>query len=336
MTQIHHSDQIFQTLLQSESKYLCRTDLEGRITFTNDFFNKRFGFDPKTIIGRYSLETIEEEDHPACIETVAKCLENPGRVFRVLLRKPDGKNGYLWTDWDFFALVDSNGKPEAIQCIGVDVTALHILNSDHDKAINLLEEIGFINNVGGWIFDPATERLTWTSVTYEIFGVDKSIKPDPYQNLEYIHPDQREILREAFVRCMKTSEPYDLDVQIQRPNSEPVWVAASGRSVYKNGHSEYMFGSFQNINARKKTEIALIESESRFRSIFDNIQDVYFQSDVHGIVNEITPSIFAHSGYPREEIIGKPVSNFYYYEEDYRRLNRQYRVRPVNVVRDWA
>jgi PAS domain S-box-containing protein len=323
MTTPHHSDQILQTLLQSESKYLCRTDLEGRITFTNNFFNKRFGFDPKTIIGRSSLETIVEEDHAACIETVTKCLENPGRVYRVLLRKPDGKKGHLWTDWDFFALVDSDGKPEAIQCIGVDVTALHILNLDHDKALNLLEEIGFINNVGGWIFDPATERLTWTSVTYDIFGVDKSVKPDPYQNLEYIHPDQRQMLIDAFVHCMKTGEPYDFDLQILRGNSEPVWVAASGRSVFKEGRTEYMYGSFQDINARKNTELALIESESRYRSIFDNIQDVYFQSDVHGIVTEITPSIYAHSGYPREDIIGHPVSNFYYFEEDYRKLNRQ-------------
>lgn len=323
MTTPHHSDQIFQTLLRSETKYLCRTDLEGRITFTNDLFNKRFGFDPKTIIGRYSLETIVEEDHPACIETVTKCLENPGRVYRVLLRKPDGKNGYLWTDWDFFALVDLDGKPEAMMCIGTDVTALHLLNSDHDKALNLLEEIGFINNVGGWIYDPATDRLTWTSVTYDIFGVNKSVKPDPYQNLEYIHPAQRQTLIDAFVHCMKTGEPYDMDLQILRGDNELVWVAASGRSVFKNGRTEYMYGSFQDINARKQTELALMESESRYRSIFDNIQDVYFRSDGRGLVTEITPSIFAHSGYPREEIIGKPVSNFYYFEEDYRRLNRQ-------------
>ncbi len=323
MTTPFNADEKYPALLQLESKYLCRTDLEGRVTFTNEHFTKRFGYDDKAKIGRSGLDTIVEEDHAACIETVTKCLENPGRVYRVLLRKPDGPNGYQWTDWDFFALVDSDGKPEAIQCVGVDVTTLHLLNLDHDRALYLLEEIGFINHVGGWIYDPATDRLTWTSVTYEIFGVDKSVKPDPYQNLDHIHPDQREMLRDAFLRCLKTGVPYDFDLQILRGNSEPVWVAASGRSVFKKGRTEYMYGSFQDINARKNTEIALIESESRYRSIFDNIQDVYFLSDVHGIVKEITPSIYAHSGYPREVIIGKPVSNFYYHDQDYRKLNRQ-------------
>jgi PAS domain S-box-containing protein len=49
---------------------------------------------------------------------------------------------------------------------------------------------------------------------------------------------------------------------------------------------------------------------------------VYFRSDLHGNVTEITPSIFIHSGYPREEILNRPVTNFYYSLEDYRAVNR--------------
>ncbi len=317
-----HKEQIFTTLLRSQSKYLCRTDLEGKITFTNELFNQRFGFDAKTIIGRNSLETIVEADHQACIDTVMKCLQNPGQVFRVLLRKPDGDKGYLWTDWDFFALIDENGQPEAIQCIGVDVTDLHKLQSDHQKAINLLEEIGSVNRIGGWVYDPVADKLSWTNITYELFGVDSSVKPTPYDAIALFQEADRPMLESAFRQALRDGTPYDFDLKIIRKDGSSIWVSANGRAVLLNGKVDYLYGSFQNIHERKINELALIESESRYRSIFDNINDVFFRSDKQGIVTEITPSIFIHSGYPREEIIGRQVSNFYYSLDDYKAVNR--------------
>lgn len=319
---LHHHEQIVQSLVGSSSKYLCRTDLEGNITFTNSYFNQRFGFDAVDIFGRNALETIHHEDHAACIEVVTRCLHSPGSVFRVVLRKPDALGGFIWTDWDFFALINADGVPEAIQCIGVDVTDLHRLQSDHQKTMLLLEEIGHINQIGGWVYDPKTMVLNWTSVTYKLFGIDPKVKPGPYDAIGYFHKDDRIPLEAAFRQALRDGTPYDFDLKITRPDGTTLWLSASGSAVMRDSKVEYLYGSFQDIDERKRNELALMESEARYRSIFDNISDVYFRSDVHGIVTEITPSIFIHSGYPREEIFGQPVSHFYYSMDDYKAVNR--------------
>ena len=49
-------------------------------------------------------------------------------------------------------------------------------------------------------------------------------------------------------------------------------------------------------------------SEAKYRKIFDNIQDVFFQTDNEGIVLEISPSIERFSGLRREELLGRPVA----------------------------
>lgn len=62
------------------------------------------------------------------------------------------------------------------------------------------------------------------------------------------------------------------------------------------------------ITEKIKAEEDLIESEEKYRNIFDNIQDVIFQTDPNGIFLNLSPSIEKFVGYTPEELIGKPTS----------------------------
>lgn len=57
-------------------------------------------------------------------------------------------------------------------------------------------------------------------------------------------------------------------------------------------------------------------SEKNYKRIFDNVQDVFYLTNTAGYIIEISPSIKQHSGYTPEELIGRPASDFYYYEND--------------------
>jgi PAS domain S-box-containing protein len=56
---------------------------------------------------------------------------------------------------------------------------------------------------------------------------------------------------------------------------------------------------------------ALRESARTYRQIFENIQDVYYETSPDGILLEISPSIRKASGYTREELIGKSLNDLY-------------------------
>jgi PAS domain S-box-containing protein len=82
------------------------------------------------------------------------------------------------------------------------------------------------------------------------------------------------------------------------------------------GDQSWLLGSSVDITERKRAEQALRESENKFRKIFENIQDVFYQTDQDGKIIEISPSIERYSGYSREELIGQPVENIYFNQED--------------------
>jgi PAS domain S-box-containing protein len=71
---------------------------------------------------------------------------------------------------------------------------------------------------------------------------------------------------------------------------------------------------------RQRSEEALRISEKKYRTIFENVQDVFYTTDYQGHVVTISPSIEKHSGYLPEEIIGKHVRTFFLHEESYKDL----------------
>jgi PAS domain S-box-containing protein len=63
---------------------------------------------------------------------------------------------------------------------------------------------------------------------------------------------------------------------------------------------------------RKQAEASLQASESKYHAIFDNVQDVFYQTTLEGIVLEISPSIKHFLEFYREEIVGNSVSALYF------------------------
>jgi PAS domain S-box-containing protein len=64
---------------------------------------------------------------------------------------------------------------------------------------------------------------------------------------------------------------------------------------------------------RQKAEENLRKSEEKYRRIFENVQDGYFEVDMDGTILEVSPSIemISNGQYKREDLIGKSMIDFY-------------------------
>ncbi len=138
-------------------------------------------------------------------------------------------------------------------------------------------------------------------------------------------------------RILETGEPIleKIEKEIQSGNPPvTLWASTTKLPLFdKNNKLIGTFGITKDISDRVEAERALTESEKKYRSIFENIQDVYYRTNRMGILTEISPSIEGYSGYKREEILGNPVSNFYYYQKD--RENLIKRLKKNNIVKDF-
>lgn len=73
------------------------------------------------------------------------------------------------------------------------------------------------------------------------------------------------------------------------------------------------------INTAKLLD-SLQKSEIKYRRIFENIQDIYFQTNREGIITEISPSVEYHLKISRQQLLGKPFIDLFSSPSDFEQL----------------
>ena len=84
--------------------------------------------------------------------------------------------------------------------------------------------------------------------------------------------------------------------------------------------------TIHDVTDQKRREKELIEVESKYKKIFENVQDVFYRTDLNGIITEISPSIEKYSKYIHADVLGEPIDKFYHNPDD--------RIRLINEIKE--
>ena len=91
---------------------------------------------------------------------------------------------------------------------------------------------------------------------------------------------------------------------------EKIPVEISNHLFEMEGKS-VILSTVRDITYRQRSEELIRESEEKYRKIFENIQDIFYQADINGRIVGISPSIERYSGYKPEELIGMSIEDVY-------------------------
>jgi PAS domain S-box-containing protein len=103
-------------------------------------------------------------------------------------------------------------------------------------------------------------------------------------------------------------EPYQ--VTALRKNGTTFPCEIQGKRITYQGRS-IRITALRDITDRREAEKELLKSEERYKRIFENLQDVYYEAGIDGTILEVSPSIEKFSLYKRKELIGRSLYNIY-------------------------
>ncbi|MEI6091389.1 MAG: PAS domain S-box protein [bacterium] len=299
----------YKILANSGQALIWTSGKDKLCNYFNDVWLKFTGRKLEQELGSGWTEGVHPDDLQFCLNTYIEAFERREKFsMEYRVKRHDGI--YRWIQDDGSPRYNIKGDFAGYIGHCLDVTdrkmAEEKLIESEEKYRLLLENSG----IGVGVYSLDGDILFFNQKAIENLGG----KPEDYigKNLKDVFGEEAGtvyINRVLEAAKSATSIEYEDFVEL---GSGKLWFL-SNHSRIKNNKGDIISVQVlaHDITERKLAENLLKGSEGKYRSIFENIQDAFYQVDLAGIVLEISPSIKNLSEFEREEIIGQPVENYY-------------------------
>ncbi len=311
---LRESERRYSELLGRVELISMMLDRQARVTFCNDYLLRLTGWRREEVLGcdwfeKFALPGDDEprrthrallEDRPAAWHQESEIITRAGA--RRLIR------------WNNSVLRSLAGEVIGTASIGEDVTERTRAEAALRENSALLRIAGGLARFGGWSVDIAEGRVHWSDEVAAIHEMPPGYSPRVAEGIEFYAPEWRGRIGEVYGRCVRDGTPYDEELEIVTANGRRVWVRTIGEAVRgESGEVVKVQGAFQDITARKEAEGRLVESERRYRALFEHMTGgfVLFEvvQDERGTPTDLVivaanRGFEAATGLPLRELVG--------------------------------
>ncbi|MBF0220521.1 MAG: GAF domain-containing protein, partial [Gammaproteobacteria bacterium] len=184
-------------------------------------------------------------------------------------------------------------------------TNLHALQQSQSE----LQEAQRIGHMGNWQLDVASNRIIWSEELSLMQGLDPKTAPPNLTECEKLFtPDSWQRLSSAISRTLASGEPYDLELEMVKPDGSHGWMHGRGEAVRDaSGAIMTLRGTATDITQRKQAEATLQKKERYQRALLDNFPFAVWLKDTESrflSVNSGFVNLFGAS-HSCDELVGQ-------------------------------
>ncbi len=259
---LKESEAKFRFLSESSPDYIMRYDRQCRHTYMNQAGLRVSGLTADQLIGKTHREAGYDEDLSRMWEEKITGVFETGKPSRTQFEWGSAE-GRVVIDWLLTPELADDGSVRSVLGVSRDITRLKQAEEGLESAQQKLKEVHHLAHIGTWDWVVDTDTVTWSDELYEIAGWDPA-KPAPTyaQHPCCYTPSSWERLDTAVKKALTTGEPYNLELELVRPDGSTRWTNAfGGRMTDASGKCIGLHGTMQDITERKRAEEKLKESE---------------------------------------------------------------------------
>jgi diguanylate cyclase (GGDEF)-like protein/PAS domain S-box-containing protein len=179
----------------------------------------------------------------------------------------------------------------------------HFIRDWLDNKEHILDSL--LHNLDGMVYCCLLDTR-WTTlyisegcVALTGYQPENLMQHGPISYEEIILVDDRQHVRDSILEAIYLNQHFDIEYRIINSTGEVRWVSERGKGISNhNGDIEAVEGFIQDITVRKQSEQAMLEAESRYRSIFENTVEGIFQTTADGRYLSANPALARLYGYP--------------------------------------
>ena len=298
-SEIRSHQALLATIVAEASDAIVTESLDGIVLGWNAAAARLFGYSAEDAVGRRLSDLIlthdvEYED----ADLLERCADGV-RVapFDTVRRRQDGTRVEVSVTAN--PVMGPTGRVVAIAKTIRDISARKAAESEI-----FLEQAGAISAVGGFRIDLQSGRQVWTRQTFKIYEVEGDVAPSAEEFDKLMAPDVGAKLWQAIQDASESGTGYDIEIPAQTARGRPIWIRTIGVVEFDAGKPVRVVGATQDITERKRADKALIESESKFRSLFElSPVGIALNDRESGQFLHVNNALAHSTGYSREELL---------------------------------
>jgi PAS domain S-box-containing protein len=247
-----------ENIVRHSSSVIATCDLEGKMTYGNPSFLRKWGFDnPGEFLGRPFWKFWLVEDRR---DEIMRILRDEGAWFGEI--KAARKDGSIFdVQVSAATVLDSDGNPVALTSTSIDITERKQTEEKLRRYGQILDQISdavISTDLDGYV-------VTWNKGAERIFGYLADEASGKHISLIY-PPDQHEFLQYEVIEPLKERGRHESEVKVRRKSGEDFYAYLS-LSMLKNeeGFEIGMIGNSIDLTDRRQMEEELRKSETRLR-----------------------------------------------------------------------
>jgi PAS domain S-box-containing protein len=267
---------------------LSHWDRNNRLRFASRAFAARFGIEPEALLGKTVEEILGGEAFRALAPYVKRVLD--GEPVEFEMEVPYERIGPRYVRASYVPEFGEQGEVRGYLVAVIDLTErrrTEVALRESEERLRMATQTG---KIGVWDWDIVNNRVTWTDSLYSIHGVtpgEFGATAEAFASL--VHPEDRAPVGRAIQSALEHDARYELEFRAVRPGGGIVWLFTNASVIRRDGRAVRMLGVTVDITARKTAELALRESEARFRTLASHAPVGIFLADPNGecvFVNE--------------------------------------------------
>jgi PAS domain S-box-containing protein len=294
------NEEKFSSAFQNMPDGLALTRIsDGTIFEANSAFSEMFGYDKEEITGKTTIE-LGIWTTKALRDRFREEFNSTGRVKHIYLDF-HRKSGEIFPGYFSAEKMQLRQEP-CLLSIFHDMTESKETENALARSEILLNEVQNVSHIGGWEYEVATSRLTWTDEVYRIHEVSRDYDPNDIKgNIAFYADSDRERIDEAFERAVIVGEPYDLELRFVTAKGNRRLVRTIGQPQYENGHVVRIVGNIADITEQRKLD----EERRRMAGVLEkSLNEIYmFDPKTYRFIYA-NPSALKNVGYSLQELKG--------------------------------
>jgi two-component system, NarL family, sensor histidine kinase ComP len=277
MGKLESKEELYRIVAENTMDTIVLVDDRTIVRYVSPSIRELTGYTVEVYEGMDAFDIIHPEDQERTRQTHAKVVESKKAVelgYRVI--HAEGHTVHI--EARVKPVLNESGEVKYVVAVARDVT-------ERKKTEQLLENILDNVNAAVWSADKDFTRHTFCSESIEkVAGVPRDVVMNtPIRLHDHIHPDDNAALMGEVKRRLDQGLRVVQDFRFIHVEGETRW----GRLVVQpclgyNGAVERLDGIIMDITDKMRSELALEESEQRYKSLFENNLDGVFSINLDG------------------------------------------------------